>query len=69
MIDEAKLTLVTAVLVAGFAAPVLADCLESGAAESCGGGSYPQALPDSPSYYGEFPGYRPYATHEEFGRL
>jgi len=37
MIHKAKLALITAVLVAGFASPVFADCLESGAQESCGG--------------------------------
>lgn len=38
MINRTKLTLITTVLVVGFATPVCADCLESGAAESCGGG-------------------------------
>jgi hypothetical protein len=37
---RAKLTLITAVLVLGFAAPAFADCLESGAAECGGGGGY-----------------------------
>jgi hypothetical protein len=40
MINKAKLTLITAVLVLGFAAAAFADCLESGAAECNGGGGY-----------------------------
>lgn len=40
MINKAERTLITAVLLVGFVAPVFADCLESGAAESCGGGGY-----------------------------
>lgn len=40
MINKVKLPLITAVLVLGSAVPVLADCLESGAAECGGGGGY-----------------------------
>jgi hypothetical protein len=38
MINKIKLALITTILAVGLAAPVCADCLESGAAESCGGG-------------------------------
>jgi hypothetical protein len=57
MIKRSTLTLVTAVLAAGFASPVLADCLESGAAESCGGGgygTYAESWPDYQAYHGVF---------------
>lgn len=60
MIDNARLILVTAVLVAGFASPVLADCLESGAAESCGGG-YSQGVDLHP--YGLYNSYGPRAAY------
>jgi hypothetical protein len=40
MINKAELMLIAAVLVVGLAASAFADCLESGAAESCGGGGY-----------------------------
>jgi hypothetical protein len=54
MINRAKRALLAAVLVASFASPVFADCLESGAAESCGGGgSYQQGWPNlQPQYRG-----------------
>jgi hypothetical protein len=55
MIDKAKLTLITIVLVAGFASPVFADCLESGAAESCGNGGYTQGADLQP--YGLYNSY------------
>jgi hypothetical protein len=56
MIDKAKLAFVAAIFVAGFASRAYADCLESGAAESCGGGGgygyYSQAWPTPQPYYG-----------------
>jgi hypothetical protein len=70
MIDKARLTLITAVLVAGFASPVFADCLESGAAESCGGGgSYGWAGPGLHHYYNVSPGYGVSARYEASGRM
>jgi len=70
MIDKAKLAFVAAVFIAGFAPRAVADCLESGAAESCGGGggygSYSQAWPAPQTHYGVFHGYRP---HTLYGRV
>ncbi len=63
MIDKAKLTLITIVLVAGFASPVFADCLESGAAESCGGGGYTQGADLQP--YGLYNSYDIRGPYEE----
>lgn len=61
MINKLKLTLVTAVLVLGFASPVFAECLESGAQESCGGplaqggyGSYAQVWATPQAHYRAF---------------
>jgi hypothetical protein len=52
MINKCKAALITAALVAGLASPAFAECLESGAQESCGGplvqggySSYAQVLP------------------------
>jgi hypothetical protein len=69
LISKAKLTLVAAVMAAGFASPVFAECLESGAAESCGGGggSYAQAWPDAQSYHWSFGGPATHAPSGEFG--
>ncbi len=69
MISKAKLSLIAAVLVAGFASPTFADCLESGAAESCGGGGYGSYGQIGPGlhYYGVFPGYGTYPGAEENG--
>lgn len=55
MIDKSKVILITAILFVSFASPGLADCLESGAAESCGGGS--QGF--SGGVYGQDYGYAP----------
>ena len=68
MINKAKPILITAVLVTGLTSPTFADCLESGAAESCGGGygSNGQAGP-SVHYYGVFPGYGTYPGSEQNG--
>jgi hypothetical protein len=56
MIGKAKLAFVVALFMTGFASWAHADCLESGAAESCGGGGgygyYSQAWPTPQPYYG-----------------
>ena len=68
MISKAKLIFIASVLVVGFAAPVFADCLESGAAESCGGGGgYGYYAPTGPGfepYYRGLRGRPMYAPYE-----
>jgi hypothetical protein len=59
MISKTKQAFIVAVLVTGFTPPVFADCLESGAAESCSDGGYepsPQAWPDGRPVYGIYRG-------------
>lgn len=67
MVSKVELALIMVVLVFGFAAPALADCLESGAAESCGGGGYGAVTRPGLHYYGVFPGYGTYPGSEENG--
>jgi hypothetical protein len=45
MIDKTKRILIATIVAVGLASPAFADCLESGAAESCGNASYAQAWP------------------------
>lgn len=69
MDKKTKLALITAVMMAGFASPVFADCLESGAAESCGGGSYGLYGESSPDYQPYSWGFRrdgPHASYERY---
>lgn len=63
-----KLALATAVMVAGFASPVFAECLESGAAESCGGGGYGLYTESSPDYQPYAWGFRQDSPHAPYER-
>lgn len=68
MAKIARLTLAAVAMVTGFVSPVFADCLESGAAESCGGGGYGLYTESSPDYRPYSWGFRQDSAHAPYER-